>query len=194
MNKFLGEYLRLIKISKKYHLVFGVAYAVGLILGVFFSTGAARYVLGENVLNFYVNALSNSGRIYSLVFSVIVSDVFFLLIFYFCSFIFYTVIIDLALVLYRGYVLASVSFLFIKLFGVSGAFVYILCVFIHNVIVSAALSVFAGITAAHCRRKYKKLKNLRNGLIIVSAAAVLIAVILEILILVFILRPIHVTF
>ena len=194
MKEYLNEYLRLIKISKNYHLAFAIVYAAGIILGVFFSTGAVKYVLGENVMNFYINALSGSGRVWSLVFSLLVADIFFLLVFYFCSFTFYTAFIDFALVLYRGYILASVSFIFIKLFGVSGAFVYILCVFVHNVVVSAALSSFASITAAHCRRRSKKLKRLRGDLIIVSAAAALLAVILEVMILVLILRPIHVTF
>ena len=194
MKKPFSTYLGFIKQSKIFLIAFGALYLVGIILGVFFSPIAQKFVLGESVVNFYFNALSKNGRIFSLIFSVVLSDVFFLLLFYLCSFTVYTVAIDLALVLYRGYIVAGVSFLFIKIFGISGAFLYVLCVLIHNVIVTLSLSAFASIMAKLLKSRAKKAKDMRNDLIIVSTAAALSAIIIEIFLLVFVLRPLNSTF
>ena len=191
MKGSIKGYLKLIGSSKIYLIVLGSAYLIGIAVGCVFSPMAQRFVLSESVAVFYYNAFSSGGRIFSLIFTVVLSDVFFLVIFYGCSFTFFTVFIDLALLFYRGYVLSCVAFLFIKMFGVSGAFLYVLCVFLHNAVFSAALCVFAAITAKLSRRKNKNFYDLRNDLFILTAAAGVVAVAAELIFLLCVLRPIN---
>ena len=194
MHKLFSDYKKLVVSGRNYLYVCGAAYAAGIIFGVFFLPGATRFILGESVINFYVNAFSTSGSLWSLTFSLIVSDVVFIALFYGCSFIYYTFYLDVAFILYRGYILAGVSFIFIKVFGISGAFLYILCVLLHNVLVTAALSAFASAMAALCKRRDKVVKKIRNDLIIISAALVIAALIIELFLIALVLRPINTTF
>ena len=86
------------------------------------------------------------------------------------------------------------AFLFFGLFGISGAFLFILCVFIHNVLVTAALSVYAGITANLMKRGRACIKTARRDLFIIAVAIVLVAIVIEIVLLLCVLRPINFTF
>ena len=194
MNRILKHYFIMLKEAKIYHIVFACVYVLGIVLGVLFNTELNKLVLPERVVGFYQNAFSDSGSVVSLIIALVISDALFLLIFYAFSYSFYLAVLQLAFVLYRGYILGSVAFLFFGLFGISGAFLFIFCVFIHNVLVSAALSCYSGITANLMKRGRACIKTARRDLFIIASVIVSAALIIEIIMLLCILRPINYSF
>ena len=95
---------------------------------------------------------------------------------------------------YRGYVVSAVCVLFVRLFGVGGAFLYVFCVLIHNVLVSAAVSSFCSIMLFVTKNCEKSSGKLRKELAVASILVIVTAVIVEVVILSLLLRPINTTF
>lgn len=194
MQRIIKQYLKMLKEAKIRLLIFAASFVIGIIVGVFLNTSLSEMVLSENVVDFYFNAFSKTGNIASLIIALVISDALFLLIFYAFSYWLYLVALGFLFVFYRGYILGAVAFLFIKNFGVSGAFLYVFCVFIHNVLVTASLSCMGAISADLLKRGKACIKHTRNDLLIISSVIVLAAIIIEMILLFCILRPINYSF
>ena len=180
--------------SKKYLLLFGISFVLGCVAGVLFTTALSKAAMAESVIKFYFNAFSGGFSPFKFAFSLIIADLCFFALAYICSFIPILSVISFAFVFYRGYVVSAVCVLFVRLFGVGGAFLYVFCVLIHNVLVSAAVSSFCSIMLYVTKNCKKSAGKLRKELAVASILVIVAAVIVEVVILSLLLRPINTTF
>ena len=194
MTKIIKRIVKTANNAKAFLLLFGLVYIAGIVTGILFSTVLSKEVLAVNAVGFYGDALGKGGNVISLALSAFFADAVLLLIFYICSFVSFLIVIDLILIFYRAYVIASVAAVFIKLFGVSGLFLWLFCVFLRNFISFVALAYFASAVVTDIRNKCKNVSAVRNGAFILCAAVVFAAVLLEIVLLYLVLRPINLIF
>ena len=194
MQYYLDRFIKLLKNSKAYLVVFSAAYVLGVVVGLFFSTDPYRMVLSGNVLNYCVNALSNGKNTFSFILTVVVSDAVFIAVFWGLSYSFILILSGAIPLFYRGFVLGSAAVLFVKLFGVSGAFIFVFCVLLHSVISSLGFVLFLSVSASLIRKGKDCIKGYRRDLLLLAAAFSVVAILAEILVIILFIRPINTTF
>lgn len=187
--------LRCIMQSQKILLiVFACCYVIGLILGIVFFSEAEKVFFAKNVVDFLVCTLSKEGNVGGLLLLRILNSLALFVVFALFLLCSWLIPFPALIVVYRGYVLGAALVAFLSGFGITGAVLFVFCVFLQNVITTVALIVFTAV-ACDFIKKARKLCNLNiKDYVLALIIAFLISVIgalVEFILLSLIFRPLN---
>ncbi len=176
---------------KYFYLSFLCVYLLAIIVGIVFSSEIERFFLTNNIIEFYKNVLTQEGNLTGLIFSRFFSDIMLFALFFALSFCTFLLPINYIIIFYRGYILGLTAGLFLSILSVSGVMLYIFAVFIPNIISSVCLTFFS-IECFYVRKKNcKSNTNKCLNYLILSFLISLIGLIIEMVFIIFFLRPIN---
>ncbi len=179
---------------KYFYISFLCVYVLAIIVGIIFSSEIEKFFLTNNIIEFYRNVLTKEGNLAGLVFSRLFSDIMLFALFFALSFISFLLPINYIIIFYRGYILGVTAGLFLSVLSVSGVMLYIFAVLIPNIISTVCLTFFT----VECY--YLRKKNCKNHInkclnyLLLSFLVSLIGLIIEIVFIIFFLRPINFNF
>ena len=178
--------------KKIYFIVILSVYVLGVILGLFLKTKLERLFFGQNVVDFYFNALTKQGTPFTIFLSEILQNVVVFILLYLLSFIKLQFVFGCVAVFYRGYVLGVVVLKFILSFGISGLYLFLFATLINSIICVLAISLYSVLALKSKLKCYAK-----NQTLIFLAACFAISAIgalIELFVIVLLIRPINYNF
>ena len=168
-----------------------VVCAAGFISGIFFNTYLEKTLLGKNIVDFYVDALMVGGNVGGWFFLRLFSDLVLSVIFLGCSFISALIIVDWLFLFYKCYVAGLAACVFIMRLGLSGFMLFLFCVFLGDVIVTAALLLFSVVAGFSDKNGCKKPQKQKLGLFLLCFCVCLLGELVQLIILFCYLRPVN---
>lgn len=190
----IKEEIRIIKSSFRLIIFFGLCYASGILLGLFFKNDCYNPGIYNSVTDYYVCIFDVSTSVLSIFFKRILTClVVFTIVFmlglnrfsvYFASVIFF----------YKGLILGSVATLFFCNFGFSGLIIYIFMIAVQNVITTAGIALAAVFNSYISDLPFKCKKKLLIENFVLCFIACIAGALYELLFLTFVLRPLTLWF
>ena len=179
---------------KNFYISFLCVYVLAVIVGIIFSSSTERLFLTENIIEFYKNILTKSGNLSGLIFSRLFSDIMVFTLFFGLSFSVYLLPINYIIIFYRGYILGVTAGLFLTILSVSGIMLYIFAVLIPNIITSVCLIFFTIECMFIRKKKCKQASNKCVNYLFLSFFASLIGLVIELVFILFFIRPLNFNF
>lgn len=190
---FIKKKLATIKSCLKSVIIFALSFAVGFITGLFLKNSNTD-ILFNGVYSYYACVFD----VYASVFSIFFKRFFICLGLYVVFFLLglnkFFAVFSAIILFYRGLILGSIAPIFYVLYGVAGVLVYILLVFIQNLIITTGF-IFA--VVLNCCLSDKPFGCKTGDLIsdfLFSFGICFVGVLYELLFLTFVLRPITLWF
>lgn len=195
MPSFLKKYLDILKARRVIAIIFAALFCLGLIVGIITKNGSGGFWLGENVSAFYVNSLTDFGSVTSVFFGCFFTDLSLYALFFILSVSVYLLPVEILVIFYRGYVSGAVLSTLAAYFSFGGIMLYIFAVLVRCLFSTAGL-VFYAVISLH--ENLSKRKNScaysRLGLLLACFSLAVIGNILQLLSLIFFLKPLNKNF
>lgn len=194
---FIRKYLNVILSQKINIVLITLAYIIGIVLGLTVPTFNEKLMFGSNTVKLFLSSFSAGGRVSSVVFNRVFTDIFCYAIFVIASLAFPLIVVDYFVTLYRGYIVGAIGLMLISNFGLSGLVLFIVVIFLQNIISTIALILMSCISIYNYRIKKQYKSNNPNYLketAIISAAIIVLGIIIEVLLLLLFIRPMNYCF
>lgn len=194
--KFLNHYLKVIERSKIQIILLSATFLCGLILGIALPSFQEKLFFSENTVNIFVNSLISGGKVSAVFFNRLFVDIFCLGIFYIASFNIFLISINVVIILYRGYVVGAILVALLTNFGFTGFMLFITVVFLQSLISTAPLIFFTIIIIDRFKMIKCKSKSKYDLLtpLIISFILIIVGILVQIVMLLFFLRPMNYCF
>lgn len=195
MFSIVSSYIKIIKKRLYLPIIFAVALVSGFVFGIIFKDNTGYFYFSENVIAFYVNALTGYGSLGGLSFGCLFTDICLYGIFFLLSFSLFLLPLQFVVVFYRGYVLGGVAVCMITCFSVSGFMLFFFACLIRSLCSLIGLAAYATLAfdLSLCKKRkdliYKKLVAL--GFCFLCA---LVGIIAQLVAISFFLRPVSKNF
>lgn len=183
----------MIKNNVKTVVILALSFTIGFLVGLFFNKFNTD-VLFNGVYSYYVCIFD----VYASVFSIFLKRFFICLGLYAAFFLLglnkFSAVFSAIILFYRGLILGSIASIFYTMYGIAGIIVYVLLVFVQNVVITAGF-IFA--VVLNCSLSDKpfscKIRDLISNCAF-SLGICIAGVLYELLFLTFVLRPITLWF
>lgn len=173
-------------------VIFASIYLVGIILGGILPKQFEKDYFYDNALELFVNTLFNGGNPFTLILNRLFVDIFCLILFYVLSISCYLLFANAFVIFYKGYLLGAIAIALISGFGFTGFVLFLLVVFIENVISTSALIFLTVMPCDFKRNKNKRIDQSRRlDYFLIACAVTVMGIFLQILTLFLFLRPMN---
>jgi len=195
MRERINHAVCILKNSENMIISFCIVYLAGIVLGVVFSNQSAnKFILKDQVCNFYIIILNPDKSVFSILFMRLLHNLGYILLIGAAGIVIYTFPIEFFIIFYRGLILGSVGCAFYSLYGISGISIYIFIVVPQNLIVTFGLVVTGILNYKYIKGLCRKGKfdlteigwNCILGFVICAVGAIY-----EFLLLLILIRPLH---
>lgn len=181
--------------SKKWQAItLIVVYIIGIILGLIFFSEREKVLFCDNTIDFLVYALCKSSSPISLFFTRVLNSLWVFVFFSLTALTVYLCPLHYVIVAYRGYVLGAASIIFITNFKITGIVLFIFCVFLQNLITTLSLILYSTISCKLAKSflscKKFNYKSYASTCLIFYGISI-IGALFELIMLVFIFRPLN---
>lgn len=173
-------------------VIFASIYFVGIILGRIIPTTLERNYYLDNAVKIFINTLLGGGSPFTLILNRLFTDLFCLILFYVFSVSCYLVVCNGFVIFYKGYLTGAVMVAFISGFGFTGLVLFLLVVFLENLISTSALIILTVLPLDFTKtRKEKIVCDNRLDILLFACVITVLGILLQILMLFIFFRPMN---